>query len=42
MVKFLTDQIYLNDECDGEPQMEILHDSVIELDHTDGFGLMMP
>ena len=40
--KFLSDIIYLNDECDGEPEMEFRPQQEIELDASDGFGLMLP
>lgn len=40
--KFISDIIYLTDEDDGEPVMEERKDQLIEMDASDGFGLMMP
>lgn len=40
--KFLSDIIYLTDECDGEPIMEERKSQEITLDASDGFGTMMP
>lgn len=40
--KFKADTIYLDDERDGEPTMEFRPDTDIELDASDGFGLMCP
>lgn len=40
--KFLSDIIYLTDECDGEPLMEKRASQEIEMDASDGFGLMLP
>lgn len=40
--KFLSDIIYLTDECDGEPMMEERKAQEIILDASDGFGTMMP
>lgn len=40
--KFLSDIIYLTDECDGEPMMEERKAQEITLDASDGFGTMMP
>ena len=40
--KFLSDIIYLTDECDGEPIMEERKAQEITLDASDGFGTMMP
>ena len=40
--KFLSDIIYLTDECDGEPLMEERKVQEITLDASDGFGTMMP
>ena len=40
--KFLDDIIYLTDECDGEPIMEHRADQEINLDASDGYGLMHP
>lgn len=40
--KFLSDVVYLNDENDGEPTMEFIRDFQVELNASDGFGLMLP
>ena len=40
--KFISDIIYLNDECEGEPIMELRRDEEITMDASDGFGLMLP
>lgn len=40
--KFLSDIIYLTDECDGEPIMEERKSQEIEMDASDGYGLMLP
>ena len=40
--KFLSDYIYLTDECEGEPMMEMRYDQEVTLDASDGFGLMLP
>ena len=40
--KFLDNIISLNDEADGEPVMEYLKDQEVEIDASDGFGLMTP
>lgn len=40
--KFLSDIIYLTDECDGEPLMEERRAQEIEMDASDGFGIMLP
>lgn len=40
--KFLSDIIYLNDENDGEPVMEERKQVEIELNESDGYGLMLP
>ena len=40
--KFLSNIIYLTDECDGEPIMEERKAQEITLDASDGFGTMMP
>lgn len=40
--KFLSDIIYLTDECDGEPIMEERKAQEIEMDASDGYGLMLP
>lgn len=40
--KFKSDIIYLTDECDGEPLMEERNNEDIEMDASDGYGLMCP
>lgn len=40
--KFKSDVIYLTDENDGEPEMELKHQLDIEMDASDGFGIMLP
>lgn len=40
--EFLSDIIFLTDECDGEPIMENRRGEKIEMNATDGFGLMLP
>lgn len=40
--KFLSDIIYLTDECEGEPIMEERKSQEIEMDASDGYGLMLP
>lgn len=40
--KFLADIVYLTDEQDGEPIMELRNNQEITLDASDGFGLMHP
>lgn len=40
--KYKSDILYLTDECDGEPLMEELKNEEIEMDASDGFGLMCP
>lgn len=42
VTQFTTDIIYLNDETDGEPVMEEQSDVTVELDESDGYGLMLP
>ena len=39
---FLSDVVYLNDECDGEPVMEEKKAQKISINASDGFGLMLP
>lgn len=39
---FKDDIIYLTDENDGEPEMEYRPGTEIELDGSDGYGLMLP
>lgn len=40
--RFLADTIYLNDEADGEPVMEYRNGVEVELNASDGYGLMSP
>lgn len=40
--EFLSDIIYLNDESDGEPIMEERKQVPVQLDESDGYGLMLP
>lgn len=40
--KFLDDIIYLTDECDGEPIMEERKAQEINMDASDGYGLIHP
>lgn len=40
--KFIADTIYLNDEADGEPVMEDQFGVEVELNESDGYGLMLP
>lgn len=40
--KFLADTIYLDDECDGEPIIEDRSGVEVELNESDGYGLMLP
>ncbi len=40
--EFLSDIIYLNDEDDGEPVMEERKQVKVQLDESDGYGLMLP
>lgn len=39
---FLSDIVYLTDECDGEPTMELQKRQKVDLDASDGFGMMLP
>lgn len=39
---FKADIININDECDGEPIMEFESDADVELNESDGYGLMLP
>lgn len=39
---FYDDIVYLNDECDGEPEMEDRPNTLFEMDASDGYGLMLP
>lgn len=40
--EFLSDIVYLTDECDGEPIMEEHHKEAVQLDESDGYGIMLP
>lgn len=40
--EFLSDIIYLTDEFDGEPVMEYQSQQKINLDASDGYGIMLP
>lgn len=40
--KFLSDIVYLNDEEDGEPVMEERKGVEVDLDESDGYGIMLP
>ena len=40
--EFLSDIIYLTDEGDGEPEMEMLKNEKIQMDASDGYGIMLP
>lgn len=40
--KFISDIICLNDEQDGEPVMEARRGAEVELNESDGYGLMLP
>ena len=40
--EFLSDIIYLNDEQDGEPIMEERKQVMVQLNESDGYGLMLP
>lgn len=40
--EFLSDFIYVTDECDGEPIMELRSNEPVELNESDGYGLMLP
>lgn len=40
--EFLSDIIYLTDEDDGEPKMEKQEQQPIQLNASDGYGLMLP
>lgn len=39
---FLSDIVYLTDECDGEPVIELQKQQKVDLDASDGFGIMLP
>lgn len=40
--EFLSDIIYLNDEADGEPVMEERKNVKVQLNESDGYGLILP
>lgn len=40
--QFLSDIIYINDELDGEPVMEERRNVLVDLNESDGYGLMLP
>lgn len=40
--EFLSDIIYINDELDGEPVMEERNNVPVQLNESDGYGLMLP
>lgn len=40
--EFMSDIIYLTDECDGEPLMEEQKQQTINMDASDGYGIMLP
>ena len=40
--EFISDIVYLTDECDGEPIMEYQKDQTVSMNASDGFGLMLP
>lgn len=40
--EFLSDIIYLNDEGDGEPVMEERNGVPVQLNESDGYGIMLP
>lgn len=40
--EFFSDIIYLNDEADGEPVMEEQKQVKVQLNESDGYGLMLP
>lgn len=42
MTKFKSDIIYLTDECDGEPIIEEHKSQKINIDASDGYGIMLP
>lgn len=39
---FLSDIVYLTDECDGEPMMELQKQQRVDMDASDGYGIMLP
>lgn len=40
--EYLSDIVYLTDECSGEPQMEERKNVQVKMDASDGFGIMLP
>lgn len=40
--EFISDIVYLNDEGDGEPVMEERKGVPVQLDESDGYGIMLP
>lgn len=40
--EFLADVVNLTDECEGEPQMTPSNGEKIEMDASDGYGMMLP
>lgn len=40
--QFLSDIIYINDELDGEPVMEERSNVLVDLNESDGYGIMLP
>lgn len=42
VTRFKEDVLYLTDENDGEPEMKLWKDFDVELDESDGYGLMLP
>lgn len=40
--EFLSDIIYINDEAEGEPVMEFRPNVPVQLDESDGYGIMLP
>lgn len=40
--EFVSDVIYLSDEQDGEPVIEARKDEVVQLNASDGYGIMLP
>ena len=40
--EFLSDIVYLNDEGEGEPVMEERKGVTVQLDESDGYGIMLP
>lgn len=42
MTQFRSDIIYLTDEGDGEPVMEERRGEVVDLNESDGYGMMLP